>query len=252
MINWQETLLFPVRDSESRKQFLIACLVMFIGFIIPLLPTFVLMGYCVKIMRQILEERTTPSMPDWGQSDWSQMFMDGLRLFGIQIVLTLPMLILLCGSMAFMTIGSAAIPALAANDNSRSFMPIGFIFMGIGVGAMMIFSILSFPYSIVISAALPHVVAKNSFAAAFEFREWFPIFRKALGQFIIGYIMIMAASFVFMFVIQFALITIVLICIVPILIIPYSAYLTIVTTTIYTQAYVTGLDATPLENNATI
>lgn len=252
MINWQETLLFPVRDSESRKQFLVACLVMFIGFIIPLLPTFVLMGYCFKIMRQVIEEHTQPSMPDWGQSDWSQMFMDGLRLFGAQITLTLPLFILLCGSMAFMMLGSVGLPALAANDNTQSFMPISFIFMSLGVGVMMIFSVLSFPYGILISAALPHVVAKNSFAAAFEFKEWFTIFRKALGQFIIGYIMIMAASFVFMFVIQFALITIVLICIVPILIIPYSAYLSIVSTTIYAQAYVTGLDAAPLENHATV
>ena len=41
MINWQETLLFPVRDGESRKQFLIACLVMLAGFIIYPIPTFV-------------------------------------------------------------------------------------------------------------------------------------------------------------------------------------------------------------------
>jgi len=211
MINWQETLLFPVRDGESRKQFLIACFVALAGFIIPLLPMFFLMGYSVKIMRQVIVERQSPFMPDWGQSDWSQMFMDGLRLFGAQILLMLPLFFLLCGGMAFMTIGSAGFPALAANDNTQSFAPIGFIFMGLGAGAMIIFSVLSFPYGILISAALPHVVARDSFAAVFDFKEWFPIFRKAFGQFILGYLLIMVASFIFMFIIQFAMITIILI-----------------------------------------
>ena len=57
MINWQETLLFPVKDAAARKQFLIACLVTLAGFIIPLIPTLVLMGYGVKIMRQVIQER---------------------------------------------------------------------------------------------------------------------------------------------------------------------------------------------------
>ena len=57
MINWQETFLFPVQDAEARKQFLIACLVTLAGFIIPLVPTIILMGYGVRIMRQVIEER---------------------------------------------------------------------------------------------------------------------------------------------------------------------------------------------------
>jgi len=251
MINWQETLLFPVRDSESRKQFLIACLVMLAGFIIPLLPTFVLLGYCVKIMRQVLEDRTTPSMPDWQTSDWSQMLMDGLRLFGAQISLTLPLLILLGCGVVTIIIGSTGLSVSTANENIQSFTPIGILFFIIGIGMTTLSTLISFPYGIIITAALPHVVAKNSFAAAFQIKEWFPIFRKALGQFILGYLMIMVASFVFMFIIQFAMITIILICIVPFLMIPYIAYLSIVSNVIYAQAYMTGLDAPQLENHAT-
>lgn len=52
MNNLQETLLFPVRDAESQKQFLIACAVMLVALIVPILPTLVLMGYSAKIMRQ--------------------------------------------------------------------------------------------------------------------------------------------------------------------------------------------------------
>jgi len=251
MINWQETLLFPVRDDESRKQFLIACLVTLAGFIIPLLPTFVLMGYGVKIMRQVIEERKSPAMPDWQESDWAQMFIDGLRVFGAQMILFLPLFLLLCCSASSIFIGTAGISESADGEKFRSLAPLGMIFLFIGIGTTVIFSLLSFPYSIIISAALPHLVAKNSFAAAFAFKEWFPIFRKGLAQFILGYLLIMVASFVFMFVIQFALLTIILICIVPLLMIPFSAYLTLVSFTIYTQAYVTGLEAAPVEPHAT-
>ena len=72
MNNIQETLLFPVRDAEPRKQFLIACVVMLAAFMMPLLPIFILMGYTARVMRQVIEEKKAPSMPTWEGSDWSE------------------------------------------------------------------------------------------------------------------------------------------------------------------------------------
>lgn len=242
MNNWQETLLFPVRDAEARKQFLIACLVTLAGFIIPLIPSIILMGYGVRIMRQVITERKSPSMPEWQGSNWSKMLMDGLRVFGVQIILMLPLLLIMGCGFVFMISGSIGFAALA-DEGLRAFAPVGGLFLFIGIGLMILFTLLSFPYGIIITAAIPHIVASNSFAAGFNFKEWFPIFRKGLGNFILSY--------VFMIVIQFAMITIILMCIVPFLMVPYSAYLTLVTNTIYSQAYVTGLDALQTESHAT-
>jgi len=250
MNNWQEILLFPVRDAEARKQFLIACLVTLAGFIIPLIPTLILMGYGVRIMRQVIVERKNPSMPEWQGSNWSDMLTDGLRVFGVQIILMLPLLLIMGCGFVFMISGSIGFAALA-DEGSRTFAPVGGLFFFIGIGMMILFTLLSFPYGIIITAAIPHTVASNSFAAGFNFKEWFPIFRKGLGNFILSYVFVMVISFVFMFVIQFAMITIILMCIVPFLMIPYSAYLTLVTNTIYSQAYVAGLDALQMEQHAT-
>jgi hypothetical protein len=250
MINWQETLLFPVRDSDARRQFLFACLVTLAGFIIPLLPTFVLMGYSIKIMRHVLDERKPPAMPDWQNSDWSQMFMDGLKLFGIQILLASPLILCICSGMTLMIFGSMGIP-IAAEQRSDSFLSLGLFAMIIGGGFTMLSGLLSFPYGIIISAAIPHSIVKNSFTAAFAFKEWFPIFRKGLAQFIVGYLLIIALSFVFTFVIQIAMATIVLMCIIPFIMIPYSAYFSLISNTIYAQAYITGLDALQSESHAT-
>ncbi len=250
MINWQETLLFPVKDAEARKQFLIACLVTLAGFIIPLIPTIILMGYGVKIMRQVITERKNPSMPEWQGSDWSAMLMDGLRVFGLQIILMLPLFLIMGCGIFFMISGSIGFTALA-EESTQAFAPLGILFYLLGIGIMMLFSLLSIPYGVIISAAIPHSVANNSFEAGFKFKEWFPILRKGLGNFILGYIFVIVISFVFMFVIQFAMITIILICIVPFLMIPYSTYITLLANTVYSQAYITSLDALQMEQHAT-
>jgi hypothetical protein len=239
MNNLQETLLFPVRDADSRKQFLIACAVMLTAFIIPILPTLVLMGYSAKIMRQVIEEKKAPSMPAWQGSDWSEMLIDGLRLWGAQIVLMFPLFILMgCGVVFFAsgTIGSSAL----ADKNTESFAPIGIFLFMIGILFFGLFGILSLPYAVMVSAALPHIAVKRSFQAAFEFKEWFSVFRKALGQFILGYIVVMAASFVFVFIMQIAMITLILICIVPFIMIPYAAYQMLIMNTVFAQAYAVG------------
>ena len=249
MINWQETLLFPVKDTEARRQFLIACLVLLAGIVIPLLPTFLLMGYGVRIMRQIIEERKTPTMPDWNGSNWSEMLMDGLRVFGVQFVLVFPLVVLMGCGVTLTIFGSMGFTALV-EESTQVYAPIGMLFFMLGMGLIMLFSVLSFPYGIIISAAIPHAVAKNSFAAGFAFKEWFPIFRKAFGQFILGYALVIVVSFVLMFAIQFAMLTIVLMCIVPFIMIPYSAYVTLITHVVYTQAYVSGLEALSAEAHA--
>lgn len=249
MINWQETLLFPVKDPEARKQFLIACLVMLAGFIIPILPTLVLMGYGVRIMRQIIDEHKAPSMPDWQASDWSEMLMDGLRVFGVQFVLIFPLVLLMGCGVTLTLSGSIGLSALA-EESARPFAALGVLLFMLGIGLILVFSILSFPYGIAISAAIPHAVAKNSFSAGFAFKEWFPIFRKALGQFVLGYILVVAVSLALMLIIQFAMLTIVLMCVVPFIMIPYTAYVTLITNVVYTQAYVVGRDALQTEAHA--
>jgi len=241
MNNLQETLLFPVRDAEARQQFLIACLVMLAAFIIPLLPTIILLGYGVRIMRQIVDERKKPSMPPWQGSDWSEMLLDGLRLYGVQLVLMFPLLLIMGCGFIFMIGGSVAMATLS-DESTRSFAPIGGILFFIGIAFLMLFSLLSLPYGVILSAVGPHVATKRSFAAGFEFNEWWPIFRKGLGQFVIAYIVMMAVSFIFIFIMQVAIITLVLMCIVPFLMIPYTVYFMLMSNTIFAQAYAAARD----------
>lgn len=251
MNNLQEILLFPVRDDDARRQFLLACLAVLAGYIIPILPFLVLMGYSAKVMRRVIDERERPSMPEWQGSDWSEMLMDGLRLYGAQLVLALPILLFVgCSSMAM--IGGSMTMAVSAEENARAIAPFGaFLFLG-GFAFTMLFALLSLPYSILISAVGPHVVTTRSFESAFRFGEWWQIFRKGFGQFLLGFAITMAVTFALTLIVQFAVLTIVLICLVPILMIPLTAYLMLVTNTIYAQAYLAGRDLLGAEAHASV
>ena len=246
MNNLQEILLFPVRDAEARKQFLFACLVALAGFIIPIVPMIFLTGYSAKIMRQIIEERKSPSMPDWQTSDWSEMFMDGLRIYGAQFVLMLPIIIIMGIGFVSMISGSIA-ASVSLNDNGQSFAPIGISVFMLGFLFIMLFSVLAIPYGVIVSAVVPHVATTRSFESAFHFKNWWSIFRKGLGQFLLAYVITLAISWVLMFVIQFAIITIVLLCIVPFLMIPYVAYNILLKNALFAQAYTSGLDNSKTE-----
>lgn len=181
-------------------------------------------------------------MPVWQGSDLSEMFLDGLRLYGAQLVLMLPLLLFMgCGIISILG-GSMGFAAFA-DEGARSLAPIGGLFFLIGMMCILIFALLSIPYGIITAAAQAHVATKRSFRAAFEFKEWWPIFRTGLGQFVIAYITIMVGSLIFAFVIQIAMMTLVLMCIVPLIMIPYSAYLMLMTNTFYAQAYAAGRDA---------
>jgi hypothetical protein len=112
----------------------------------------------------------------------------------------------------------------------------------LGFALIMLFSLLSLPYNIIISTVGPHVVTTRSFESAFRFKEWWGIFRKGMGQFVLAYVITMVVSWILMIVMQFAIMTIVLICIVPFVMIPYSAYLVLVRNALYAQAYLAGSD----------
>lgn len=249
MNNMQDAFLFPFRDKDAWSQFVIACAVMLVAFIIPILPLILLTGYTMKIMRQVIDERQAPSMPAWQGSDWSEMLLDGLRLYGAQLVLMLPLFLILGCGITTLLGGSIGFASLAEEGN-QALAPFGGLLIFAGMGSIMIFALLSIPYGIVTAAAQAHVASKRSFTAAFEFQQWWPIFRSGLGQFVIVYVTILIASFALSLVLQIAMMTIVLLCIVPLLMIPITAYTMIVTNTLYAQAYAAGREALQLTEYA--
>ena len=205
--NIEHILTFPFKETEDRKNFLIGILVYFASFIIPILPLIFAMGYIARIMRQVFNGET-PHMPAW--DDWESMFKDGLYLFGIRIVYTLPLIIIL--------------------------LPLFF-----GIAMIFIFP-LSLALGIIVPTAELHTIAHNDFAAGFRIREWRTIFRANWSGFVLAYLVSMVAGFVLTFIVQVAMITIVLICVLPFIMPAITFYITLVMYTAFAQAYKDGKD----------
>ena len=85
-------LAFPFQDQNWVKKFLIASLLVFFSFI-PVIPVVLLLGYSAEIIRLIVIENESPSLPEW--DDLSNYFNGGIRLFGISAIYMIPATLLI-------------------------------------------------------------------------------------------------------------------------------------------------------------
>jgi Protein of unknown function (DUF4013) len=125
--------------------------------------------------------------------------------------------------------------------NSDQFLGITMLF---SFGGMALFGIGMF-FSIVLWVFLPpalaHVIAKDSFAAGFQFRDWWKVFRANIGGFILSMVIAGGLYMALMLVMQIIYMTIILCVLLPFLIAFISAYLTIIIFTLFAQAYREGV-----------
>jgi len=232
-INLNEIFSFPFKDADSRKNFLIGCLVSLAVFIIPLLPLFVLYGYAIRIVKQIMNNES-PHMVSW--DDWGGMFKDGAKIFGIRIIYSIPILLLMIPFFITM-IGMPILMSNASSSQVDSFMP---IFMLIVFGTICLLIPISLPLAVIIPGAEMYVVEKDEFAAGFRIREWWPIFRANLSGFIAALAVFYLATMALSFVTQIISATLILACLLPFLLPAVTMYSVLIMYTTIAQAYKTG------------
>lgn len=230
--NIEQILTFPIKEAESRRNFLIGMLVYLSGFIIPILPMILVMGYIARILRQIFNGEE-PHMPAW--DDWESMLKDGAYIYGIRIIYTLPLLIILLP----LFFGGMFLPIWLNSNSGSNEMLILLPFLLFGLMMLIIFP-LSLALGIIVPAAEAHTIAHNDFAAGFRIREWWQIFRANLGGFVIAYLISMLASFALTVIMQIAMATLILICILPFLMPAILMYTSLVMYTAFAQAYRDG------------
>lgn len=230
-----QILLFPVKDSESRRYFFIGCAVALAGFIIPIVPYLLLFGYAAQIATQIFKGET-PRMTAW--NDWGRLLQDGARVFGVRMAYALPVLVLAFPMMA----AGIAMPIIMDNVNSSELEAVMAIFVLVMLLFGCLITLLSLPLGLVIPAAEMHAVAKNEFAAGFRFREWWGIFRANLGGFVLTFVIIYAASMVLTIIMQILIATLILACLLPLFIPAITTYVTLVMYAMIAQAYKVGRD----------
>lgn len=228
-----QIFLFPVKDAEARKHFLIGCLVVLASFFIPIVPYLALFGYSARIAKQIFNSEE-PRMIPW--DDWGGMMKDGLMMFGVRIIYSLPMLMIAIPLM-FMGLG---LPILLENVSSSDAEGIISVFMVLMLGAMCLIIPLSLPLALIIPAAEMHAVEKDDFAAGFKFREWWQIFRANLSGFIASFAIYYGATMILTVFMQILIATLILACLLPLILPGITLYLSLVMYATIAQAYKVG------------
>lgn len=239
-INLQELFYFPFKDADARKQLSIGTLVSLSAFIIPILPFLVLTGYAVQIARQVLKNES-PRMVAW--ENWSDFFKDGAKVFGVRIVYTLPILLLILPLM----ISSFILPITSSNAGSPESDPFFFVFMAIFAVTMCLIIPISIVVGLLVPVAEMHVVEKGEFSAGFRLREWWAIFRANTGGFIAAFAVYYLASMAIAIVTQILFVTVILACLVPIVLPASTLYIILIMYVSVAQAYRDGKNKLALQ-----
>ena len=231
--NLQTIFTFPFKDQSWKSKFTIGSLLYMIGIFI--LPGFFVGGYSYEVMRQIIVDDRDPSMPEW--DDFGEYFQNGFKLFGVgflygspTLMLMLPYLVLILFFPFFIT---GAIP--------DEYIDMLFVAFPVTLGLMIIGSLVGFVFGMFGVVAKGHMVATGEFAAAFRFREWWPILRNNLGGFLLAYLVLMALSWVITFAVQLLMATLILCIVVPFLMAAVCFYLGLVSNALFAKAYADGV-----------
>ena len=232
-IDLDQIFVFPFKDAAARRHFLTGCLVALAGFVIPLLPFLLIYGYAVRIAKQVLKGEE-PHMVEW--DDCEGMFKDGAKIFGIRMVYSLPILILIIP--LFMALFTMPILAgTLSNSNLDLFFP---FLMAVIFGVMCLVIPISIPLSIIIPAAEMHVVDQDEFAAGFRIREWWTVLRSNLVGFIAAFAIYYVSSMLLTIALQIISATLIFACLLFFLVPAITPYILLIKYAVMAQAYRTG------------
>ena len=112
----------------------------------------------------------------------------------------------------------------------------------VSTGISLLIMPLSLAIGLIVPAAEVHMIAKDDFTAGFQVKDWWPIFKKNWGGFVVALAIVYVLIMVMSVVMQMMFITLILICLLPIFMPAVSMYYSVVQYVAFAQAYKDGND----------
>lgn len=167
-------------DPDWVTKILIGGLFYIAGFLI--IGWFFILGYIARTVRNIIAGHERP-LPEW--ENLGEFFNEGLRLFGVMLVIVLPMIILVMGIMIPASIlGSVDNEGVAAFGSSMA-----------GCIACL-FVPVSLAVTFFMPAMLLFAVVEQRFGAAFEFGRIWPFIKQNIGNYVLAIVVYLIARFI--------------------------------------------------------
>ncbi len=231
------SLNFPFEDPHWVKKVAIGSGLSIASFIVPIIPMLFVYGYSLRIMQRIISGDGKPALPEW--KDWGKLFTDGLKLWGAGLLYTLPILVLVIAGMAVILL-VFLMPAYSVSGSGTpppqnwALFAVGFMVL---VVMILILGVLSLAITLLQAAGLSHLAAKDSFAAAFRFGEWWPVFKKGFVAFLLAVVVSMVLVWVLSLAMQILLLTVILAILLPLVMGIYAFLILVYQNTFYALAY---------------
>lgn len=167
-------------DPDWVTKILIGGLFYIAGFMI--IGWFFILGYVARTARNIIAGQERP-LPEW--ENLGDFFNEGLRLFGVMLVVVLPLV-----ALAFLFMIPAGILGSVDNEGVRA----------LGSGLSGCFFCLFFPVTLAVWFFLPAMLlfatVEQRFGAAFEFRRIWPFIKQNIGNYLLGLVVMIIARFI--------------------------------------------------------
>ena len=247
----EEILSLPFEQENGMKRLAAILGLLLLGFIIPLVPSFFVAGYLAVIIRRIVNEDGKFHLPSW--DDIGGYFTLGLKINGAAALYILPALFfIILGYLLilFPMLSSMSSPESYAQMNENEIMAEIFSQMGLSFGGMAIIGIgfiIMLPISFILPVAITHMIAEDSFSAAFKIKDWWRILSANWAGFFISFVIVSGLYFVSIFLAQLFYLTLVLCILVPIILSATLAYISVVASAVIAIAYKNGVEK--LEEN---
>jgi len=237
----QTILSYPFKAPGWQFKFAIGAVLSFASYIIPILPGIVMMGYMAKIMRDTIVDNAEPSLPEW--TDWGNLFSRGFKVFGATMVYMLPASMLMIGGYIIMIV-PMFLSGFDGSSYGTSSRLVGMEMLGVFGGMALFFLgfIFMIPLSLILPPVIAHVVAKDSFVAAFHIREWWTILRANFWGFFTAMAIISGVYMILFMVVYAFYFTIILCFLMPIGLSILIAYLSMISAVTIGEAYRKGTE----------
>ena len=239
----QALLSYPFKAAGWQSKLLIGVALFFANYVIPIVPSLFLSGYFFQIMRSVIVDHAEPSLPEW--TDWGKLLRIGFKGTAATVIYLMPGLLLLIGGYIVMELPIFLMAFSPGSNYETTSSALG-VSMVVGVLVGMVLMVLGFalliPLSLLLPPAIAHLVAKDSFAAAFRVREWWAILRANPWGFFTALTLILGVYMSLLTIIYAFYFTIILCVVVPILMSVVAVYLNAVAAPILGEAYRKGVE----------
>lgn len=241
----RELLRFPLKDAEWRNKFLVGSVLVFLNFIIPLVPMLAVGGYCLKVMRQGVRGEE-PALPEW--DEWGDLIMEGLKGAALILAYLAPGYLIMIGGIILLTFGQFLIvpisAAFASSGDPEAVLSSILATLGFTFGTIALQFILMAVALIVLllglvplPLALGHYLHEGEVSAGLRLREIWGLVKVNKAGFVAAWVIYLGLAYTLSLPIIFTYFTLVLICLMPVLIAPVTFYVYVIGAAAFGQHY---------------